>query len=501
MLSEDTLKSVSSVFCGDTEGFYVYKSGPKLVSFFNDFLRKKDVYQSGFPSRWMYVYNNLIDAINTNQINKFFSRILSKEYIMQDLKCDEVEAIQRANEVYKHFNKLLRPDTYSLSKRGNEYFLVKDNDDLVLIGSGGFANVYKQKSSGKILKKLKEDYVTDTGVKSRFKREYNLTKSLGDVLGIIRVYDYFDDTCSYTMEEAETTLEKFISSNDLSEDYKIKCIRQLLFVLSEVHKRDIIHRDISPNNIFVLNGMLKVADFGLGKDLHMFTSHQTVHTNAFGQFDYCAPEQFMLLKDGDKRSDIYSLGKLINFIMTGKALNSHHFLRTVTEKATSVNIAFRYADASELLVHIEKSIKFHQQKGAYDTCLGKIKNDEFDDDVESYIFEQSSEKICKDIINNDSKLTAAYIKFMSIDETHSGFVISAIEDSFRDECKGWNAYDPIATFAHKVLLGKFSFVIKEIAARILRYTAYDANRFYAQGLVADAIEKGIEPLIEDIFQN
>jgi hypothetical protein len=271
--------------------------------------------------------------------------------------------------------------------------------------------------------------------------------------------------------------------------------------MSEVHRRDIIHRDISPNNIFVISGALKIADFCLGKDLHMFTSHQTVHTNAFGQFIYCAPEQFMLLKDGDKRSDVYSLGKLINFIMTDDPANSHHFLRTVTEKATSVNIAFRYADAVELLTYVEKSIKFHQQKGAYDTCIGKMRNDIFDDEVEAYIFEQSADSICKGIIGEDGKQKEAYFRFMKVDETHADFIITAIEDSFREECRGWALYDPVATFSYKILLDDFSFVIKEIAARILRYIAYDVNRFHAQRLVNRAKETGLEPLLEDILQD
>ena len=85
--------------------------------------------------------------------------------------------------------------------------------------------------------------------------------------------------------------------------------------------------------------MIKIADFGLGKDLNVFTSHQTMHTNAVGQFYYCAPEQFMMLKDGDKRSDVYSLGRVINFIMTGDPRNSHHIYRNIAEKATNSNTA------------------------------------------------------------------------------------------------------------------------------------------------------------------
>lgn len=169
------------------------------------------------------------------------------------------------------------------------------------------------------------------GVRSRFKREYTITKSLQGTFGIIQVYSFDEGNCSYTMEPAETTLEHFVLKNQLNEQTKLNCIRQILYIMSEVHKKDIIHRDISANNIFVISGMLKVADFGLGKDLQVFTSHQTLHTNAMGQYYYCAPEQFMMLKDADKRSDVYSLGRVINFIMTGDARNSHHIYRSVAE--------------------------------------------------------------------------------------------------------------------------------------------------------------------------
>ncbi|WP_268753039.1 protein kinase domain-containing protein [Bacillus alveayuensis] len=48
-----------------------------------------------------------------------------------------------------------------------------------------------------------------------------------------------------------------------------------------------MHRDISPNNILIVNGMLKISDFGLGKDLDMFHSHKTNFTNSYGQLAYC----------------------------------------------------------------------------------------------------------------------------------------------------------------------------------------------------------------------
>ncbi len=115
-----------------------------------------------------------------------------------------------------------------------------------------------------------------------------------------------------------------------------------------------IHRDLSTNNIFIVSGAIKIADFGLGKDLNVFTSHQTIHTKAMGQYYYCAPEQFMMLREGDKRSDVYSLGRVINYIMTTDSRNSYHAFRNVSEKATNGDAAYRYADAGQLSNFLRK---------------------------------------------------------------------------------------------------------------------------------------------------
>lgn len=500
MLQDDSIKTISYIFCGDTEGYFSYKSGPKLVAFFNQYFKYNDVYGQGFPSRWSYVYDKIIDFINKNQIDDFINIILGKEYLIRDLKCTEVEAATKAQEISMEINRIIKSDMCVITRIGDRYYLTKENEDLTYVGSGGFAIVYKQKSTGLILKKLKDDYLPDKGIRSRFKREYDLTKSLGDVIGVIKVHDFSNDNCSYTMEEAETTFEKYIINNFITKEYQVICIRQILYIMSEVHGRDIIHRDISPNNIFVLSGMLKIADFGLGKDLNMFTSYQTLHTNAVGQMKYCAPEQFMMLKDGDKRSDVFSLGRLINFILTKDPSNSNHFLRTVAEKSTNQNPSFRYADAGELLRFVEKSIEYHKNSENNADLLIKARSAVIDEQVENYIYEMNGTTICQEIISRKGIFDDGLIKFMAINEQHAAFIMQSIEDNFRTECKKFNEYDPIAIFSYKVLIKKFSFVVKELAANILKYVAFDVNRYSAQDLVKNAISKGLEPLIEEILE-
>lgn len=501
MLSEDSLRKISNIFCGDEEDLYTYKSGPKLVMFFNENFGYNDVYQSGFPSRWIYVYTKLVDLIKNNNFNKFLNFILSKQYIMKDANLNQVQALEKASKILERINYIISSDLCIIVSKNGNYQLCKEDQDLEYIGSGGFAIVYKQKSTGLVLKKLKEDFVTDEGIRSRFKREFNITKSLESQYGIIKVYTFNDSNYSYTMELAECTLEDYLKTPGINDDIKINCIRQIIFIMSNVHNQDIIHRDLSPNNIFMLSGMLKIADFGLGKDLKVFTSHQTVHTNSLGQYSYCAPEQFMMLKEGDKRSDVYSIGRLINYIMTGNPINSTHIFRSVAEKATNNDASYRYADAVQLSSYFEKCLKYHQNEQNEKNVLEKIKLNIFDHEVENYLYELPSDKLCLFTIQQLSNYKTL-IKFMEIDETHANHIIQLVDKSYTGICgKEYELYDIFANMSADIIKNKFPYVVKEIAANILRYVAVDVHRFHAQRLIDDLVKFGIEPMLEDILNS
>lgn len=502
MISESSLRQISDIFCGDTQGFYSYKSGPKLVAFFNQYFNSSDRYGQGFPSRWAYVYNKLVDMLNSNGFDRFLNLILGKDYLMQDLGISQVEAAEKADEILNEFNRIFSLDRYKITHNKGVYHLVLENDDLVLIGSGGFANVYRQKSTGLIVKKLKDDFLADKGIRSRFKREFNITKSLQDAFGVIEVYSFDEGNCSYTMEPAETTLEKYIKENKLNDEIKINCIRQVLFVMTEVHKRDIVHRDISANNIFIMSGIVKIADFGLGKDLNVFNSHNTFLTKGVGQYIYCAPEQFMMLKDGDKRSDVYSLGRVINFVMTGDPRNPHHIFRSVAEKATNENAAYRYADAGQLSAFFEKAVVYRCRAENQVRIDEKIQNKIFDDEVESYVYDLSAEKISSGLNSRKPGFSNTLLAFMRVDDPHALHIIQSIDKSYREVCgRSFEAYDSFADFAYRVLKEAFPFVVKETAANILRFVAKDVNRFRAQHLVEELKDAGLEPMIEDILDS
>jgi serine/threonine protein kinase len=101
-------------------------------------------------------------------------------------------------------------------------------------------------------------------VLSRLSKVYQLSKKNN---GIIRVYDFDLDSCSYTMERADSKLENFVKASSLSDESKINIIRQIVHTISLVHQRGVLHRDLSPTNIFFVDNIIKLADFGLGKNL------------------------------------------------------------------------------------------------------------------------------------------------------------------------------------------------------------------------------------------
>ena len=302
------------------------------------------------------------------------------------------------------------------------------------------------------------------------------------------------------MERAEITLEKYITQYDFGYENKVKCIRIILYIMKTVHERNVIHRDLSPNNIFVIHGQLKIADFGLGKDLNMFTSHQTIFTNAVGQYYYCAPEQFMLLRDGDKKSDVYSLGRILNFIMTGDPRESNHIFRSVAEKATSSDAAYRYADAGQMLSFFEKTVAFNQKTDRIATVKDLMQKNIFNESVEEFIYEQNGQEICRWIINKEAGYNRALRAFMNIDNEHALHIIQMIDKEYQNVCQSFPSYDPISDFTYSVI-GKYSYLVSEIAANILRYIAIDINRFHAQHLIESLINAGLEPAIEEILKS
>lgn len=134
-------------------------------------------------------------------------------------------------------------------------------------------------------------------------------------------------------------------------------IGQIINALKYAHQRKILHRDISPNNVlmFFKEGLkvLKMSDFGLGKDTESLSYYTGSSASGYGQILYVSPEQGIHLRDATEKSDIYSLGKLVYFVFTGKdPVNIKPFeLSSLVAKATEENPEDRFQTIEEFESH------------------------------------------------------------------------------------------------------------------------------------------------------
>lgn len=254
------------------------------------------------------------------------------------------------------------------------------------LGEGGMAVVYKafdpMENRVVAIKILKDEYLENEEFSRRFKNESKAIAILSHP-NIVKVYDvFFSDKLMYiVMEYIEgITLKDYIKQQKIV-DWKeaVHFTTQILRALQHAHDKGIVHRDIKPQNIMVLqNGNIKVADFGIARFARSETRTIT-ENSAIGSVHYISPEQ----ASGeltDAQADIYSVGIVLYEMITGRlpfdsastvsvALMQVRAepvrprdinpmipigLEQITLKAMQKDKAVRYHTASEVLIDLDE---------------------------------------------------------------------------------------------------------------------------------------------------
>ena len=256
-----------------------------------------------------------------------------------------------------------------------------------LIGSGGMANVYKAVMLGHngpvpagtvvAVKVLRREYMHDPDLVRRFKNESKAISLLNHP-NIVKVYDVsVDDDLQYIVMEYVDgmTLREYLNERGgkLTSRETVHFISQILKALEHAHANGVVHRDIKPQNIMLLdNGQLRMMDFGIARISR--ADNQLSGGKAMGSVHYISPEQAKG-DETDCKSDIYSVGVMMYEMLSGhlpfdaddvvevaikqitdnpKSLHElapevPYALVEITEKAMAKLPENRYASAREML--------------------------------------------------------------------------------------------------------------------------------------------------------
>ncbi len=283
----------------------------------------------------------------------------------------------------------------------NRYNLIRK------LGEGGMADVYLAYDAlldrEVAIKLLRSSMALDPVSLLRFQREANSASSLNHP-NIVEIFDVGEDEGNHyiIMEYVKgKTLKQLIAQRGAMENHEaISIMDQLVSAVCEAHEKNIIHRDIKPQNVIVKDdGTVKMADFGIATvaDTLQLTQADTV----MGSVHYLAPE----LARGESasfQSDIYALGITFYELLTGQV--PHHgeqavqiamkhlkdeipsvrdfnaslpqSIENIIIKATAKNKRLRYLNTQEMLDDLRTCLSDKKRNVAKLVLSLKSENDE-----------------------------------------------------------------------------------------------------------------------------
>jgi serine/threonine-protein kinase len=251
------------------------------------------------------------------------------------------------------------------------------------LGAGGMGQVYRARhalirrpTAVKVMQVAGEEQ--QAAIK-RFEREVQVSATLSHP-NTITIYDFGhtpDNKFYYVMEyldglDLQEAVERF---GPLTAERAVFILAQVCSAMGEAHARSIVHRDIKPSNIYLthrggLYDFVKVLDFGLAKQLEVQESVALTKTGvAVGTPRYISPEAIKGAENIDGRSDLYCLGAVAYWMITG---------RPVFDSSSSVELMIDHMRAipsppsqvTELSIPRDLEIIVMQ-------CLSKDPNDRF----------------------------------------------------------------------------------------------------------------------------
>jgi serine/threonine protein kinase len=245
-----------------------------------------------------------------------------------------------------------------------------------LLAEGGMAKVFKawrkEDRQQVAIKFLSNEFLSSEDIRRRFEREYNVLSSLHHP-NIVEVYDHGASykECYIVMEYVEGgDLYAWVRRNPVNVPLLLSILHDVCLGLSEVHSHGIVHRDVKPGNILLQptgKGLQpKLTDFGLAKDPKRDGLTKTSTT--MGTVEFLPPEQLSSPRDVTTASDVYSLGGVAYFALSGGQMPAGDYPRLeqlnpdvpaavhdVVERCLARRPEDRWANAEEVAAALKRA--------------------------------------------------------------------------------------------------------------------------------------------------
>lgn len=227
-----------------------------------------------------------------------------------------------------------------------------------IVGEGAFANVfsYADPEYGKKFAIKRAKSGLDVKELQRFRQEFEILHALNFPY-VLEVYRYNDDRNDYTMEFCDSTVEVYIATRNpnLLFGPRRRIALQFLYGLNYLHRKGILHRDISLRNILVKvhdegAATVKLSDFGLAKDV----DSQMTQTDSEMRGSIIDPA-LQSFKAYAVINEIYPIGHILSFIFSGrKNLDATTgAVRAIVNRCVTHDLAARYQDVRTIIHDVE----------------------------------------------------------------------------------------------------------------------------------------------------
>ena len=355
---------------------------------------------------------------------------------------------------------------------------------------GGFGQVFEcedEYGNKYALKMLKDN--SQFGIQ-RFEREVRLLSRLNHP-NIVKIVasNLVAEQKFYVMTLYQCSLSSIIPflGNDYSRQLLI--INSILSGIQYLHSEGVIHRDLKPDNILCNSDTdIVITDFGLGIQINSDSSTMT-KTTVFGTYRYCSPEQWNNSHEVDYRTDIYSMGKIIEDIVTnyGANQNINPSIKMIIDKCTMQNREDRFSSIAELQNFINN---------VYNLLMGEDDSQQLD----AALLKLSSNQVsCDELIdlalklqeNTDKEKTETF--FSNISDSAYQYLerenLVLMQRLIKNVCKYWNQggwpfsyIDLIADCGSKIFRLSNNVEIKADVLYLIMDLSIYYNRWYAMGV-------------------